>query len=276
MLFNGRALIFTFSGAQVRIAEHECLQYYDPNKRTMACILMQAKYFVVVALPSRHIKRVVKLTACNYERCVYLWRYFPDEKYGSVDYKRYHLIKIIKKERLERFNRFTDQNTRRDSLYRYIILSFSSWVGAPFNLQNLISFYAKVVHNWWNDWQLSLRRCFFQCFSVTTAFSFGALIMSYHEQTGVGINWSNVQDTDIYNLSFAWCMYMMLIDSAAYLAIAWYIRNVFQGQSSGSTSACSHYDHILCWHRSNQMYYHSDSQTGSFWRHKNCWLRLEW
>ena len=68
--------------------------------------------------------------------------------------------------------------------------------------------------------------------------------MSYHEQTGVGINWSNVQDTDIYNLSFAWCMYMMLIDSAAYLAIAWYIRNVFQGQSSGSTSACSHYDHI--------------------------------
>ena len=71
---------------------------------------------------------------------VYLWRYFPDKKYGSVDYKWYRLIKVIKKERLERFNRFNDQNTRRDSLYRYII---SSWVGAPFNIQNRISFYAK-------------------------------------------------------------------------------------------------------------------------------------
>ena len=27
---------------------------------------------------------------------VYLWRYFPGQKYGSVDYKRYHLITINK------------------------------------------------------------------------------------------------------------------------------------------------------------------------------------
>ena len=37
-----------------------------PNERTMACALKQTNYFVVV-LPSRQIKRVVRLTACNYE-----------------------------------------------------------------------------------------------------------------------------------------------------------------------------------------------------------------
>ena len=75
-------------------------------------------------------KQVVRLTACNYERCVFV-TIFPDEKYGSVDYKRYHLIKLMKKERLERFNRFKDQNTRRDFLYRYTAVN--SWVGASLN-----------------------------------------------------------------------------------------------------------------------------------------------
>ena len=65
---------------------------------------------------------------------VYLWRYFQDEKYGSVDYKRNQLIKLVTKERLELFNRFKDQNTRRDSLYHYISISVNPWVGAPFNL----------------------------------------------------------------------------------------------------------------------------------------------
>ena len=50
------------------------LDYQDiwihPNEPTMACALMPTNYFVVVVLPSRQIKRVVRLTACNYERCV--------------------------------------------------------------------------------------------------------------------------------------------------------------------------------------------------------------
>ena len=51
------------------------LDYRDiwiyPNERTMACALMPTNYFVVV-LPSRQIKRVVRLTACNYKRCVFV------------------------------------------------------------------------------------------------------------------------------------------------------------------------------------------------------------
>ena len=45
------------------------LDYRDiwiyPNERIMACALMPTNYFVVVVLPSRQIKRVVKLTACR-------------------------------------------------------------------------------------------------------------------------------------------------------------------------------------------------------------------
>ena len=36
----------------------------------MPCSLMPTNYFVVVVFPSRQIKSVVRLTACNYERCV--------------------------------------------------------------------------------------------------------------------------------------------------------------------------------------------------------------
>ena len=47
-----------------------------PNERTMACAVMPTNYFVVVVLPSRQIKRVVRLTACNYERCVSVTIFF--------------------------------------------------------------------------------------------------------------------------------------------------------------------------------------------------------
>ena len=86
-----------------------------------ACVRMRPNYFVVDVLPSRQIKRVARPTGRNYERCVFV-TFFPDEKYGSVDYELYivTLDKLIKKERPKPFNRFKDQNTRRDSLYRHI------------------------------------------------------------------------------------------------------------------------------------------------------------
>ena len=106
-----------------------------PNERTTACALMATNYFVVV-LPSQQSKRVVRLTACNYERCVSVTIFSGCKIRITIDYKQYHLIKLIKKERLERFTRLNDQNMHRDSLYRYI--SVSSWVGAPFKLQETL------------------------------------------------------------------------------------------------------------------------------------------
>ena len=52
------------------------LDYRDiliyPNEWTMACALMPTNYFVAVVLPSWQIKRVVRLTVCNYEPCVFV------------------------------------------------------------------------------------------------------------------------------------------------------------------------------------------------------------
>ena len=48
---------------------------------------------------------------------VYLWRYFPDEKYAFVDYKRYHLIKLIKTEWLNWLHPFNRLNTSWKLIY---------------------------------------------------------------------------------------------------------------------------------------------------------------
>ena len=110
------------------------LDYRDiwiyPNERTVACalwcqlIILSSLYYQVDKSSELPGWRLVTMNT------VYLWRHFPDEKYGSIDYKRYHLIKLMKKERMMRFNRFKYIKTRQDSLYRHI--SVSSWVGAPF------------------------------------------------------------------------------------------------------------------------------------------------
>ena len=111
--YNGRCSLRGLAEINMSLLQYfRLLLYYRdiliyPNEQTMARALMPTNYFVVV-LPSRQIKRVVRLATMN---AVYLWRYFPEEKYGFVDYKRYHLIKLIKKERLDRLHPFNRLNT---------------------------------------------------------------------------------------------------------------------------------------------------------------------
>ena len=118
---------------------------------------MPTNYFVVVVLPNRQIKRVGRLTACNYERCVFM-TIFSRRKIRLRTYKRNHLMKLIKKERLKRFDRFKDQNTRRDSLYRY--MSVSSYVGAHFkclvgifavSIASYLTVYPNPMHTYWRN-----------------------------------------------------------------------------------------------------------------------------
>ena len=74
MAVNGAGL----AEIQMSLRQHFrlLLDYRDiwiyPNERTMACALMPTNYSVVIVLPSRQTKRVVRLTACNYERCVFV------------------------------------------------------------------------------------------------------------------------------------------------------------------------------------------------------------
>ena len=114
------------------------------NKLTKLCVQMRPNYFVLVLLPSRQINRVARPTVCNYERCVFVTLFFG----WAIRLHRLQNItveKIIKKERLKRFNRFKDRNMHWDSIYRYI--SIGAWGNCQFEIL-IISIYAyfKKLH----------------------------------------------------------------------------------------------------------------------------------
>ena len=58
MLFNGRALIFTFSGTQVRIAEHERLQSLFKTSMTQIQILYNSDKDNVLILKTHNVDLV--------------------------------------------------------------------------------------------------------------------------------------------------------------------------------------------------------------------------
>ncbi|KAK7002956.1 ATP-binding cassette sub- A member 12 [Biomphalaria glabrata] len=64
----------------------------------------------------------------------------------------------------------------------------------------------------------------------TTALCFGTLRISYLEESGAGVQWSNIDQSVNDNISVAWSLYMMLIDSAIYFLIGWYVRRVKPGK----------------------------------------------
>lgn len=64
----------------------------------------------------------------------------------------------------------------------------------------------------------------------TTAFCFGSLRLARLEENGIGIQWSNIDDRVSNELSMSWVCFMMLIDSAIYFLVGWYVRNVKPGQ----------------------------------------------
>ncbi|XP_076450764.1 uncharacterized protein LOC143286815 isoform X2 [Babylonia areolata] len=74
-------------------------------------------------------------------------------------------------------------------------------------------------------WQKSLA-----CLSSTTAFSFGAIFITRFEEETVGLQWDRVNSNMGDTVDFSWMCYMMLIDSAIYLVLGWYVRNVKPGK----------------------------------------------
>ena len=53
-------------------------------------------------------------------------------------------------------------------------------------------------------------------------------ITRFEEET-VGLQWYKLDDKVGDSVDFAWMCYMMLIDSAIYLVLGWYVRNVKPG-----------------------------------------------
>lgn len=78
--------------------------------------------------------------------------------------------------------------------------------------------------------------CVLQCLSSTTAFGYGSLYVSALELAGVGVQFDLPEDAMLRedHWLFTWCCYMMLIDSAIYGLIGWYISHVFPGEPIGT------------------------------------------
>lgn len=70
----------------------------------------------------------------------------------------------------------------------------------------------------------------FQCLSSTVALSYGSRFIAQLEQRGTGLQWDNM-DFKEGGFNFSWCCYMMLIDSAVYFLLGWYLRTAFPGSN---------------------------------------------
>ncbi|XP_078454531.1 uncharacterized protein LOC144721071 [Lampetra planeri] len=75
-------------------------------------------------------------------------------------------------------------------------------------------------------WQKSLI-----CLLSPTAFSYASQLMGHFEDQGIGAQWSNMYQSPLYgdDISFAYLCWMLIIDTAIYFIVGWYIRNVYPG-----------------------------------------------
>ena len=62
------------------------------------------------------------------------------------------------------------------------------------------------------------------------ALSYGSRFIAQLEQRGTGLQWDNM-DIKEGGFDFSWCCYMMLIDSAIYFLLGWYLRTAFPGSN---------------------------------------------
>jgi len=78
----------------------------------------------------------------------------------------------------------------------------------------------------------------FQCLSSTVGFGFGCSYIARYEEQGIGLQWYNIGSSPIPedDFSLSSCIWMMLIDSAIYLVITWYVEAVFPGWFSVTCS----------------------------------------
>ncbi|XP_023327394.1 ATP-binding cassette sub-family A member 2 [Eurytemora carolleeae] len=70
------------------------------------------------------------------------------------------------------------------------------------------------------------------CLISNIGFGFGCAYFSHYEESGIGAQWENVWVSPLLGDSFslAGCMGMLLIDSALYGILTWYIEAVFPGE----------------------------------------------
>ncbi|KAH9502477.1 ATP-binding cassette sub- A member 12 [Bulinus truncatus] len=80
------------------------------------------------------------------------------------------------------------------------------------------------------EMNMKLQHRLLASLASTTAFCFGSLKLANFEASGSGVQWVNINQADGENMSVAWSFGMMVIDSAIYLLIGWYVRQIKPGK----------------------------------------------
>lgn len=83
------------------------------------------------------------------------------------------------------------------------------------------------------------NHCLFpQSLLSQVAFGFGTEYLSRYEEQGLGLQWDNIQTSPLEGdeFSFLTSICMMGLDTVLYAVLAWYLDNVFPGQSRENES----------------------------------------
>ena len=72
-----------------------------------------------------------------------------------------------------------------------------------------------------------------QCLLSPTAFGMSTSYISFYEEQGVGLNWSNMAESPLYNdnFNFVVCCTFMAFDAIVYLLLALYLDQVLPGEN---------------------------------------------
>ena len=72
---------------------------------------------------------------------------------------------------------------------------------------------------------------FYQCLLSPTAFGIACRYFARYEEQGIGLQWSNLYTSPVYDDEFnvGGAMMMLIVDAFIYGALTWYIEAVFPG-----------------------------------------------
>jgi hypothetical protein len=75
-----------------------------------------------------------------------------------------------------------------------------------------------------------------KCLSSATAFGYSSLYISWYEQQGKGLQWSNIWESPVPNdtMTYGWTIVIMFFDGCIYGILGWYVKNVFPSQYGAS------------------------------------------
>lgn len=83
-----------------------------------------------------------------------------------------------------------------------------------------MTYYLSIINNYYS-----------KCLSTATAFGYSSLYISWYEQQGKGLQWSQIWESPIPNdtMNYGVTIMIMFLDGFIYGFLGWYVKKVFAG-----------------------------------------------